>query len=92
MNITVDIDIYDYLDEISDADLEAELAERRKKASRVPPSSADKIIEAIDHDCIDTALWHWRQGRTEDALHFLERALGREWNGLGDVMLLRSAA
>lgn len=92
MKVEVDIDVYDILDEISDIDLEEELASRRKKARRTPPTTTEQVIDGIDHDCMETALWHWQQGRTEDALHFLERALGRPWNGLGDLAVFRRAA
>jgi hypothetical protein len=88
MRVEVDVDVWDVLDELDDDDLERELQKRKEKSRKRPESSSDaeKLVADIDCDDMDTALWHWRSGRTEDAVFYLERALGRRWNGLADAL------
>lgn len=75
-SINVEIDIEDYLDELSDDVLIRELRSRKTRTG-----AAERIINNIDPETLDTAYWHLRNGRYQDAVHYLESSLGREWAG-----------
>lgn len=92
--VQVDVDPYEALADLSTDDLAEVLASRRANEKNKPSEPADPIevlIESIDRVALDEALWHWHANRTEDALWFLEKALGKKWSGLSDVLLRRAA-
>jgi hypothetical protein len=97
VDATVDVDAYDVLNEMSIDELADILADRRLHAKKSGKSQrtvdpTDVLIESIDHNAMETAIWHWNNGRTSDALLYLEKSLGRPWNGLFDLVQSRAAA
>jgi len=93
MRIEIDVAAWEVISEISTKDLEEALAARRKegRGPKPVPDEIDKLIETIDHDCLETALWNWETHRVEDAMYFLEKALGRKFSGLANLVGRRTA-
>lgn len=82
--VMVYVDEWEVLSEIGTDDLRAELAKRGTKDKK-RPDETDALIEAIDRDSLSVALWHWRAHRTDDAIYFLEKALGKPFGGLAQI-------
>jgi hypothetical protein len=92
MRVEIDVDAWEIMREVGDEDLEAEVERRRKdKRPQGKPDAIDQLIGSIDHDLMETALWAWERRRVEDALYYLEQALGRKFVGLSDVLLRRAS-
>jgi hypothetical protein len=47
------------------------------------PTSGYEI--EVDTACLDEAVCRWKRGERKEALHWLERALGRDFGGLGEL-------
>lgn len=93
----VEVDPYDVLESISTEELADVLASRRAVAKSAGTKAApiqdpiENLVEGIDRLAMEEALWHWRNGRSGDAIYFLEKALGRPWSGLSDSRWLVAA-
>lgn len=90
VNTTVEIDPWEALTDISTEELAEVLASRRAAAKTAEPPSrspVDIVVDDIDREVMEEALWHWRCGRSADAVYHLEKALGRPWNGLADLVM-----
>lgn len=90
---TVEVDASDVLMAISLEELEEIVQERRSARPKVEKVSdpIDVLIENIDVQAMEEAVWRWRNGYRVDALFYLERALGEDWFGLADIKIAQAA-